>query len=204
MEAERIAPALAEETEEEALLRHKKKMKKSLWLIAAAVLVIAAALVAVKLFSNPNRSAKAAARATFTTLYISYSYEDFTECTIYNEDCQEELKLTLTAELSALETEFSTLKEWMEEAEESFTVNAVTEEVYDAEDAGYDTAVVLFADAYDGLEKKAITRAAKVTVDYEESYRDESGNTAFSEDSDILWCFEVDGKWYCHPALIEE
>lgn len=200
----RAVSTVPEAGTDEALAVHKKKMKKSLVILVVIAAVIAVALVAVKLLQNPNRSAKAAAKATFTCLYISFDYDDFTECTVYNEVCQGELKLELTEELSTLETEFSTLEEYMENAGEHFTIDSVTAEVYDAEDDGYETGLALFADAYTGLEKKAVTGVAKATVTYEETYKDESGNTVSDDGTDTLWCYEVDGKWYCHPGMIEE
>ncbi len=182
----------------------KKLGKGTIIAILVVLLLVVGGVFGYKYLSQPNRSAKNAARAAFTATYISFDFNDFMECTIYNDVCQGELLLELTTELSLVEKEFATLEEWMKEAGEEFRIHSVAEELSEPDQDIYKQGIALLSTEYDGVRTSNITRVGKVSISYTEKYLDDNGASQSKDETEILWSFEVGGKWYCAPTLYEE
>lgn len=177
---------------------------KALIAIAAVAAVLAVvAVILLKTLYDPHRSSKNAANAAFDAVY-KCNYKDFVESTIYNADCMVELGLSLAGQLhNEIEPYFKEVSEYLKTNDESYRRISTGVAEYSRGEEGFTRGIELIRAEYSDMYEDAIEKVARAEIEFERSYRDESGKKQKERDSDVSWSIFVKGKWYAVPSVDE-
>jgi len=148
-----------------------------------------------------NARARNAAGEAFDALYAC-EYDRFVKATIYNETCQNRMKLDMTGFLqNNVKPMFDEMKQLMEQENTKYRRKATDAREYKPGEEGFSEGIRLLAAEYADTDTEAVERVARVEIEFEWQTEVSEGQKESGRDTETYWCFRVDGKWYACPIL---